>query len=221
MDTKTSFIPKKPFAKSAVSHRGRVDILSVGTIIIAFIVLGAYIGLSFYNASIVSSTNEKKEKIITINKQLNFDVIKEASLLKKQIDAVGVFLEKHIALSLVMSLLEENTIKSAVITKFLYSRSEADTNKGVVEISVEVNSFAQAVAFYDIFKDLYEVESVVLSDIALSQERVVSFNLEIVLNSSSFLYSVLAKKTTTEEEENATDEEHAEDFLLNNLNETS
>jgi len=182
-----SFIPKKPLAKGgAGGYRRPVSLFLTISIMAAVISISAYLGLYFYERSVAASIADKKVKLEAIDKQLNTEVMTEAQSVKRHIDTGATLLDRHVAGSPIFALLEENTLTSAVISKFMYETDEEGA-RGMA-ISVETNGFSQAASFYDEFKNIDEFKSVSMSNVDLTEEGNVTFDIHAVFDKNTLSY---------------------------------
>jgi len=223
--TSISFIPKRPLAKSGYPYKRPLSMILTVAVILAFLSIGAYMGLYFYERSIIKSIDDKKQKLIAIHEQLDTEIIREAKMLKKHIDTGKALLSGHTTGSAIFAMLEENTLQSAVISKFSYKTDEKGMRK--MNISVETPGFSQAAAFRDMFKSVEEFQSVDISNVSLGQAGDVSFNMDITIDPSLISYSNLIKEKALNAEEGAEPglntevQEGTEDLLPKDLEITS
>jgi len=223
-NTKISFIPKKPLVKEYNQRILSVNMMLLASLVFFFLTLTVHGGLYLYKTNLDKIIGEKEEKLVGEKERVDpLDIVDRAENLQKKITHVESLLNKHIAPSKMFDFLEEVTLKNIQLKSFNFN-TESDigsggsnmsgdvTNGYFIKITGEAPSYSslayQSDVLTDEMKEGGRIKDFIISDIRLGEAGGVSFDVNIILHPSFFLYGVSAadfqddKNTEVSVEEN-------------------
>lgn len=157
--------------------------------------LGATVALFAYNAVLTKTNADKENKINEAIRTFAPDLTKQLTVLKARIDTAKTLLQSHAALSVFLSLLEQNTAQTIRFKNFAYAVG-AD-NKMAISMKGESVSY-EAVAFQsDVLSRNDNLQSVIFSNINLDETGMVGFNVKANIDPKSVSYQSAVSAAAT------------------------
>lgn len=124
-NSKISFIPKGPLTREESFLERKRPRSAIG-FLAAFVFLasvGSYVGLYFYDASLVKKITDKNKDIQDVkNRFSKSPEVVQAKVFRARADLAKELLAQHIAVSTIFTFLSENTLESVVYEKFSFVR---------------------------------------------------------------------------------------------------
>jgi hypothetical protein len=191
----TSFIPKKPIIESRSGGSGMSLLLLLS--IIVFIVSVALVGGIFvWRKSLIIKIEKSKADLVAAKESYEQDTINPLIRLNDRIEQSEVLLSKHLAVSPIFLLLENNTLKNVRLKNMSFSF--AGEGKTKIDISGTAASYGtlskQADAFGDASLRDY-ISQPVISGFSPNADGTVAFNFNAIVNSSLVMYKNILPNT--------------------------
>lgn len=185
---KTSFIPK---ASLKVERRRTAPHSSVGIInVIASIILIASIiaavGLFLFEQFTVRSIESKRESLDRARAAFEPSTIKELSRLDARLNASGLLLDSHVAMSRLFDEIESQTLASVRFKDF--SLSESGPGRLVVTMAGTAQSFNALALQADVFGGSPLFSEPLFSDFNIDTTGNVVFSFSAAVNRSEIAY---------------------------------
>jgi hypothetical protein len=191
----TSFIPKKPIIESRSGGSGMSLLLLLS--IIVFIVSVALVGGIFvWRKSLIIKIEKSKADLVAAKESYEQDTINPLIRLNDRIEQSEILLSKHLAVSPIFLLLENNTLKNVRLKNMSFSF--AGEGKTKIDISGTAASYGtlskQADAFGDASLRDY-ISQPVISGFSPNADGTVAFNFNAIVNSSLVMYKNILPNT--------------------------
>jgi hypothetical protein len=174
----TTFIPKKPLQQTAEEIGStRVNRAPIGAVLVISIIIGilsaaAVVGVYLYKRYTIQAVENIQKELASNEKELEPNLLVELGKLDKRLKNGEVVLSKHIALSPVFDIIEQNTLKTVRFSSFKFN---TENNTYSVMLSGEANSY-QAVALQsESFGSIISFREVIFSDFTLTPKNRISF----------------------------------------------
>lgn len=149
---KVSFIPKSPLAhKESFMERRRPRSITGFLAIFIFVVsVGAYVGLYFYDRSLVQKIETMTDKISTARRDLSRSpVIGEAKVFRVRAELAKELLDQHTVVSPVLDFLAQNTLQSIYYDDFSFKQ---ESDGWTLTLSGEAPSYASLAYQADVLR---------------------------------------------------------------------
>lgn len=184
----SSFIPKEPVATQEVFKKkktGLVGVLVV-SLFISSIIISA--GLYFYKGMIKSDIQNLELQLAESEKNIDRKTIEQMVSFDKKLSAVKMVVLKHRVVSNFIGLLASSTVSSVHFSSFNYG----DLEKGslAVKLKGKASSYASVALQESIFSQNKNFKSLLFSDLNLSDDGLVSFDLNISVDPQISSYSL-------------------------------
>jgi hypothetical protein len=191
----TSFIPKKPIIESRSGGSGMSLLLLLS--IIVFIVSVALVGGIFvWRKSLIIKIEKSKADLVAAKESYEQDTINPLIRLNDRIEQSEILLSKHLAVSPIFLLLENNTLKNVRLKNMSFSF--AGEGKTKIDISGTAASYGtlskQADAFGDASLRDY-ISQPVISGFSPNADGTVAFNFNAIVNSDLVMYKNILPNT--------------------------
>lgn len=191
METKmqTSFIPKKPVTETESSDSG-ISLFLLLAIIVFIVSIAAAGGVWIWKNSLVSKIEEDKIALVAEKSKYEEKTINDLIRLDDRINVANILLKKHIAVSPVFSLLEENILKNVRLKNLKFTYGTDDKVK--IELAGTAQSYEVLSKQGDYFgaSELREIISQpVITDFSPNIDGTVSFNFNALVYPSFISYS--------------------------------
>ncbi len=187
----TSFIPKKPMVRETYTPPRSIGLLTIIALFILFTILLASGGLYFYKGVLAKNLENMKNNLVLAQNRFEPSKIKELQVLDKRLNAANQILSKHIAISPIFQGLQAVTMKSVRYTKFSYDFGQEKDAK----ISVKMSGVTLGYSFLALQSDLFAKNKnfidPVFSNLALSENGNVSFDLDFYIDPSFVDYKLM------------------------------
>ncbi len=192
-----SFIPKKPMGLTQnvgvqVSHPTNIFSVIAGVIfVIALLVSG---GLFTYGKILNSQIKEVQVKILDARGAYEPEKIKELIDIDKKISSSNDLLRNHVAVSEVLSLLENLTLKKMRFTSFEYAKNN---NKPTVSITGDIQTYNALARQQEFFASTEFIRNPRFTDFNLGDNGYISVKFSADLDQSLISYKRIMDKTIT------------------------
>lgn len=189
---KSSFIPKKPIStqpKPAVvaTRRRGIGFFTLLTIILFLGTILFAGGVYAYKLSVKQQIEGQIEDLKAAREQFDPRFIAEATRLNERIIAANKILSRHVAPSVVFSLLEESTLVTVQFSNFSFSeQKDGSVNVGGNGVA---DSFRSVVLQSDEFGDTGYLQNVLFTGLQPNQEGNVNFVFSANLDPKLLLFS--------------------------------
>jgi hypothetical protein len=186
----TSFIPKKSFDSGRGQSSGSGVFMVIGIcIFLVALVLGG--GVFVYEKLLTGSIETKKASLEKAKEAFDPALIKELARLDTKLSSADTLIKKHIAVSALFHLLEENTLQTVQFKSFTYDQGEEG-----IEVSMqgEATSFSSVALQSDLFSNNPSIRKAFFSNLALNERGYVSFGVKMIVDPALFLYTTEAEK---------------------------
>lgn len=181
-----SFIPKKPLTSDArrLGGGGLLTLLGllcfVGSIAAAALVFG-------YHTLLMRNLVQSEQSLERAEGAFDSAVIQDLVRLDQRIDQAKSLLARHVAPSLIFSILAGITLERVQFTSFDY---ELQSEGGAaIALSGIADSFSVVALQSDAFGASRELRDVVFSDIAVNESGRVTFTVRATVTTPNILYS--------------------------------
>ena len=177
---KLSVLPSFKMSASG-SDIGEAKWPLVVVILLAVLVLGAWVALNYYENYMEDQVGAMDLKIAELQNNENKDSAQKIKQLQQSLKVVGPLLKEHVLSSPTLQLLQESTLPQV-----RYANFDLKTDEAVMSVSGEAQSYnvlAKQIAILNGNKMITNVE---VGKVALGQTGGVSFQLTIALNPSLF-----------------------------------
>lgn len=175
-----TLIPKTTMARVSYRSRG-LGLFLAGSGLFFAITLLTSLSLFFYQGLLASQVDEFKNVLSRVESEFEPALIIELRQTAEGIDTIKELLKNHIAPSSVFKFLEENTLPDTRFSRFSY------TPEGVV-MSGTTRSYTTFAQQSRVFEEHPLVKDVRFSGFSLGSAGFVNYNVELMLDPSSFLY---------------------------------
>lgn len=197
----TSFIPKKPMVKEYSSAGPRpIGFLTIISLFLLFTVLLTSGGLYFYKGIMAKNIATMKSNLNLAQNRFEPTKIKELQLLDRRLTAANQILSKHIAISPIFEALQAVTMKNVRYTKFSYDFEDGKDAKIKVKMSGVTLGYNFLALQSDLFGQNKNFIDPVFSNLALSENGNVTFDLDFSVDPSFVDYKLML--LTKEKESN-------------------
>lgn len=153
----------------------------VVVILLAILVLGGWLALSYYKKSLENQIGVMDSKIAELQSNENKDWSQKIKQLQQSLKAAGPPLKEHVFSSSAFQLLQDSTLPEVRYTNF-----DLKTNGAVMSVSGEAQTYNVLAKQIAIFNGNKMITNVEVSKVALNQAGGVSFQLTITLDPSLF-----------------------------------
>ena len=181
----TSFIPKKAERKKNVkkSYGG----LLMGISAVIFIVTILLAGTVFlYNRYLVSEIGRMSETLERLKGSLEKDIIEELNRIDERIEASKKILDKHITLTPLFELLEQNTLQEVRFERLSF-HPEGD-GTWILEMDGTANSYATIALQSDVFGDNKNMSELIFANLGVGTDGGVVFDVSVKIDSRLLSY---------------------------------
>lgn len=207
----TSFIPKKPMVRETATPPRAIGFLTIIALFILFTVLLATGAIYFYKTTMTKNVAKMKSDLAIAKNRFEPERIKDLQVLDKRLNAANQILKEHIAITPIFEALQATTMKSVRFTKFTYTFGEPE-NPG---INVKMSGVTLGYSFLALQSDLFAKNKnfidPVFSNLALTENGNVSFDLNFSVSPSFVDYRVML----------LTDQESNQNEVIPETNESS
>ncbi|MDQ5969402.1 MAG: hypothetical protein QG579_559 [Patescibacteria group bacterium] len=192
-----SFIPKKPMGLTQsvgvqVSHPTNIFSVIAGAIfVIALLISG---GLFAYSKILDGQIKEVQVKILDARGAYEPEKIKELIDIDKKITSSNDLLRNHVAVSEVLSLLENLTLKKMRFTSFEYTKNN---NKPTVSITGDIQTYNALARQQEFFASTEFIRNPRFTDFNLGDNGYISVKFSADLDQSLISYKRIMDKTIT------------------------
>ena len=168
----TSFIPKKTQARKKVKKNYGGLFMGIGAVvfILAILLAGA---VFLYNRYLISEIERMSEDLARQKGSLEREVIKELSRLDERIEASKDILDKHITLTPLFELLEQNTLQEV---KFESLSFYPEDDGWILKMNGMANSYATIALQSDVFGDDKNMSELIFSNLGVGSDGGVVFD---------------------------------------------
>ncbi len=200
----TSFIPKKPMVRETTTPPRMIGFLTIISLFVLFTVLIATGALYFYKTVMARNVVAMKSNLTLAKNRFEPERIKDLQVLDKRLNAANQILKEHIAITPIFKALQATTMKSVRFTKFTYTLGDPE-NPGV---NVKMSGVTLGYSFLALQSDLFAKNKnfidPVFSNLTLTENGNVSFDLNFSVSPSFVDYKVmlLTNEKTNEFENN-------------------
>jgi|SRR3989344_4592715 len=216
-ETKLSFIPKKPLARSNLLESRPVSLFLTISFSLLVITMAVYGGFYFYTDALKKEIVEKKTTLEEARKKFDLSIVEKAKSFKSQIETAQGLIDGHIALSSLLDFLGGATLKSVGYDTFQYMNKNGKTE-------ISLNGMAPNYASVALQRDalLREVEKKNLASVSVGEYKLdpvgnVGFGWKAVFNTTPFLYkNAFAGVVSAVPSEEVTTEENAMSIIEEN-----
>lgn len=192
-----SFIPKKPMGLTQnvgvnVVHSTNIFSVIAGIIfVIALLISG---GLFAYGKILDGQIEEVQAKILAARGAYEPEKIKELIDIDRKITSSEDLLRNHVAVSEVLSLLEELTLKKMRFTSFDYTNNN---NKPEVTIAGDVQTYNALAKQQEFFASTEFIRNPTFTDFNLGDNGYISVKFSADIDQSLISYKRIMDKTIT------------------------
>jgi hypothetical protein len=184
----TSFIPKKPMTMTARPFAKEPRSLFFYIALFLFIVsLLASGGLFLYKAYLNNQKDISSKSLSEVRGSFEKATIEELDLYDKRTNIITELLNKHIVLTPLFKLLEENTIPSIQYTNFEQKEIGGSYKVTINGLATDYRAIAMQADVFNTPKGQM-LENVVFSNLEKTKNNNVSFDLEFNVNPSLLYY---------------------------------
>lgn len=188
-----TFIPHRPNTPGDPYARpkGPTSFFMVIAVVLFLLMLVAGGGLYVYKGQLTQSNEAKKAQVQEAINNFEPELTKELSVLKARIDIGKQLLENHTAFSLLLALLQINTVQPVRFTELSYVVSQ--DKKISLTLKGESRSY-NAIAFQsDVFSKLQPVKTPVFGGLDLDDKGNITFGVTAELDPASVSYKNLVE----------------------------
>lgn len=192
-----SFIPKKPMGLTQnmgvpVVHSTNIFSVLAGIIfVIALLISG---GLFAYGKILDGQIKDAQGKILAARGAYEPEKIKELIDIDKKITSSNDLLRNHVAVSEVLSLLENLTLKKMRFTSFEYTKNN---NKPTVSITGDIQTYNALARQQEFFASTEFIRNPRFTDFNLGDNGYISVKFSADLDQSLISYKRIMDKTIT------------------------
>ncbi|MEO8637665.1 MAG: hypothetical protein ABI430_02055 [Candidatus Taylorbacteria bacterium] len=190
-----SFIPKKPVVDSGGGSRGSsVGLFSLISIILFVIVFLGSIGIFGYNYYLKNNIKVMDEKLAVEQKNIQSALIADLARDDKRIQIAEKILGSHTGISSLFQALQSLTLQTVQFKTFQFG----DEKLGSFDVSMEGigRGFNAVTLQSDIFRKQKAFKNPSFYDLALDENRNVSFKVKMSVDPSLLLYKISSAGVT-------------------------
>jgi len=184
----TSFIPKKPMAASSrpftKEPRSLFSYIAIFLLISSLLASG---GLFLYKAYLNNKKDISSKSLTEVRGSFEKATIEELEEYNSRTNIINELLNKHIVLTPLFKLLEENTIPSIQYTNFEQQEKGGSYKVQINGLATDYRAIAMQADVFNTPKGQM-LENVVFSNLAKTKSNNVSFDLEFSVNPSLLYY---------------------------------
>lgn len=190
-----SFIPKKPMGLTQnvgvnVVHSTNIFSVIAGiTFVIALLISG---GLFAYGKILDTQIKEVQAKILAARAAYEPEKIKELIDIDKRMTSSDDLLRNHIAVSEILSLFENLTLKKMRFTSFDYAKND---NKSTVSISGDIQTYNALARQQEFFESTEFIINPTFTDFNLGDNGYISVKFSADIDQSLISYKRIIDKT--------------------------
>ena len=191
----TSFIPKKPIVESRSSGSG-MSLLLLLSIIIFIVSVSLVGGIFVWRKSLISNIEKSKAALVAAKESYEEDTINPLIRLNDRIEQSEILLSRHLAVSPIFLLLENNILKNVRLKNMKFSFAGDD------KIRVDLSGTAASYGALSKQSDAFGNESLrdyisqpVISDFNPTADGTISFNFNAIVNPALVTYKNILKNT--------------------------
>ena len=164
--------------------------IAVGIFVIAILLFGGLFGYKYF---LTKQNDEKKAQIAEAIEKFDPELTKNLTLLRTRLDTAKQLLSSHEAFTVFLSILQQNTVQTVRFSDLSYT--SGNDNKISISMKGEANSYA-AVAFQsDVFGTNENLKAVTISNLALNDKGIVTFDVKADIYPESVAYSLTVDPT--------------------------
>jgi len=182
----TSFIPKRSYENTKTKKRNYGGLFMGVSAVIFIVTILATAMVFLYNRYLTVQIEEMATTLDREKGSLEKEVIKELSLVSKKIESAKKILDKHIILTPLFDLLEQNTLKEVVFEDL--SLSPEKDGWWSLTLSGQANSYAMVALQSDVFGRNKNMSNVVFSGLGVGKEGGVIFDVSALIDPRLFSY---------------------------------
>lgn len=192
-----SFIPKKTMGltqNTGVSVKHPANIFSVIAGIIFVIALLFSGGLFVYGKLLTNQIKDTEEKILAARGAYEPEKIKELIDIDKKMSSSINLLRNHVAVSEILFLLEDLTLKKMRFTSFDYTRNN---NKPTIDIAGDIQTYNALARQQESFASTEFIRNPTFTDFNLGDNGYISVKFSADIDQSLISYKRIMDKTIT------------------------
>src|SRR3989344_394255 len=129
-ETKLSFIPKKPLARSNLLESRPVSLFLTISFSLLVITMAVYGGFYFYTDALKKEIVEKKTTLEEARKKFDLSIVEKAKSFKSQIETAQGLIDGHIALSSLLDFLGGATLQRDALLREVEKKNLASVSVG-------------------------------------------------------------------------------------------
>lgn len=185
----TSFIPKKSVEGPTTEIKNGTDLFLLVAVILFILTLCAGAGVFLYEKYLIGAIVGKEESLKRAEAAFDLDLIRELSRLDQKLTVSEKLLKKHIAVSELFHLLEQQTLKSVRFGDLRYLVGSG----GDIVLSMKgaARSFAAIALQSDVFGKSRFIKSPIFSDLDLDKNGNVTFSFTATVDPALLSYERL------------------------------
>ena len=184
----TSFIPKKPIVESQPTDSG-VSLFLLLSVIVFIVTIALAGGVWLWKGSLVKQIEKDRIDLVAARNSYEEGTINDLVRLNDRIEESQNLLSKHLAVTPVFALLEENIIKNVQLKTMKFSYAGVDKIK--IDLTGTARNYDALSNQSDAFGDL-SVKGIlsepVVSDFMLNPDGSVSFNFNALVSAELVSY---------------------------------
>ncbi len=189
-NSKVSFIPKGPLVRDESFLERKRPQSAIGFLaVLAFMAtIGSYVGLYFYNISLLAEISTRTEAIKTAQSRFSGSTeVAQAKVFRARAELAKELLEAHVIVSPVFAFLSDNTLESVMYEKFSFTRKE---DEFTLDLSGAAPTYASLAYQADKLRERTKKElmSFSIDNVTLNKFGNVNFALKMVFSPNYLSY---------------------------------
>lgn len=195
MDPKfrSSFIPKSSLSASSTQskkkRRRHFSLISFLSTLVFIVSIGGTGGFFVYAKVIERNISDKGIRLKAAQERLDIDEISKFKRFDDRLKLLKILLENHISLTTFIEYLKTATLKGVQYDSFSFSLVEGnDVRMGMKGKAISFNTLALQ---SEIFKNTSAIKTLGFSNILVTEEGLVEFTLDIIIDRQEISYANL------------------------------
>jgi hypothetical protein len=176
----SSFIPKEPMTEETVFKKKKAGILGVAVVTLFIISIIGAVGMYVYKGMVNSDIQNLESQLALAEKGIDKKSINDMSNFSKKLDTVNNIITKHQVISGFLNNLSSSTVSSVQFIEFGYGDLKGSSL--TVSLKGKANSYSAVALQESIFSKNKYFGSMSFSNLNLTSDGMVSFDLTIIVD---------------------------------------
>jgi len=183
----SSFIPKEPMTDSEVFKKKKTGLAGILALSLFILSIAGSVGVYVYKMMLNNEIQGLESQLSDAEKSIDKKTISDMSQFAQKLQITKTIVVKHEVLSNFLTMLASSTVSTVQFTEFDYG----DIKDNVIPVTLKgvATNYASVALQENTFDQVKSFKSVTFSDLSLTKQGTVSFNVDIAVDPQFSLYS--------------------------------